>query len=197
MIKFNIPNRFTGDAQFTAEIDCDDIAPHSVRLGLAVKQAIKQGANLSRADLYEAYLYGASLSEADLRYANLYEAYLYEANLSGADLQRANLSGANLGGADLYGANLGGADLCLPGDVGNTYVRLIHTDVYQIAYTAEHIQIGCEKHSIDDWMGFDDTHIRLMDGKFAVEWWAKWKPIIKQMIEAAPCKPTREDKSDD
>ena len=79
MIKFNITNSFTGALQFTAEIDCAEDALTSVKIGLAVKWAIKSGANLSRADL------------------------------SGANLSGANLSGANLSGADLIGADLGGA----------------------------------------------------------------------------------------
>jgi len=66
-----------------------------------VEKAVKQGANLWRADL----------READLRGANLWRADLREADLQGADLQEANLQGANLQGADLWRANLQGADL--------------------------------------------------------------------------------------
>ncbi len=68
-------------------------------------------ANLNRADLSGAYLYGADLSGAYLNRANLSGAYLYGANLYGANLSGANLSGADLYGANLYGANLSGADL--------------------------------------------------------------------------------------
>lgn len=60
-MKFDIPNRFTGAVQFTAEIDCSEDAPLSIKVGLAVEWAMKSGANLSRADL----------SRADLREANL------------------------------------------------------------------------------------------------------------------------------
>ena len=222
MIKFDVSNRFTGDVQFTAEIDCDDTVARSVKMGLAIKWGLKQRANLRGANLWEANLRGANLWEANLwevdlrganlRGANLWQADLWEADLRGANLRRANLwqadlrkadlRGANLRGANLreadlrgadlreanlLGADLRGANLCLYDDVGNAYIRFIQTDVYQVAYTADHIQIGCEKHSIGDWMAFDDARIRLMDGKFAVEWWAKWKPIITQMIEAAPC----------
>ena len=76
MIKFDVCNRFTGKVQFTAEIDCAEDAPASIKLGLAVKWGIKSRANLSGADLSGA-------------------------NLSGADLSRANLSGANLSRANL------------------------------------------------------------------------------------------------
>ena len=98
-MKFEVTNRFTGAVQFTAEIECDENAGRSFKLGLAVKWALKSGANLSGANLYAANLSGA----------NLYAANLYGANLSGANLYGANLSGANLSRANLYGANLYGA----------------------------------------------------------------------------------------
>jgi hypothetical protein len=71
IMEFKILNRFSGEVQFTAEIDCKEDEKTSVKIGLAVKWAIKTTADLSRADLSRA-------------------------NLSGADLSRANLSGANL-----------------------------------------------------------------------------------------------------
>ena len=74
-----------------------------------------------RADLSEAYLWGADLSEAHLGSADLSKARVWEADLSGASLEHADLSGAHfedadlseayLGSADLSGAGLGGADL--------------------------------------------------------------------------------------
>jgi len=118
---YKILNRLTGEVQFTAEIECAPDASPSIKLGLAVKFAIKSradlsGANLSRADLSEANLSGAdlsgaNLSRADLSEADLSGAYLSGADLSGANLSGANLSGANLSRADLSGANLSGADL--------------------------------------------------------------------------------------
>ena len=100
-MKFDIQNRFTGSVVFTAEIDCADNAPMSIKLGLAVRVAVKSGA----------YLSGANLSGADLSGANLSRANLIGANLSGANLSGADLSGANLSGAYLIGANLSGANL--------------------------------------------------------------------------------------
>ena len=75
-MKFNVLNRFTGNIQFTADIDANEDTPRSMKIGLAVQWAIKENANL--------------------RYANL----------SGANLRYANLSGANLSGADLSDADL-------------------------------------------------------------------------------------------
>ena len=111
MINFDVHSRFTGKVQFTAEIDCDDDAPRSVKIGLAVKWGIKTGANLSCANLSGAYLSGADLSGAYLSGANLSCADLSGANLSGANLSCAYLSCAYLSGANLSGANLSGAYL--------------------------------------------------------------------------------------
>jgi hypothetical protein len=102
-----ITNRWSGEVMFTAKIEADPSVPLGVRIGLAVKWALKSRANLYGADLSGADLYGADLSGADL-----YGADLCGANLYGADLSRANLYGASLSGADLSGANLYGADLC-------------------------------------------------------------------------------------
>ena len=63
-IKFDVRNRVTGAVQFTAEIECAADALTSVKLGLAIKWAIKSRANLSGADLSGAYLSGANLSGA-------------------------------------------------------------------------------------------------------------------------------------
>ena len=82
MINFEIRNRFTGAVQFTAEIDCDDDAPASVKIGLAVKWAIANRASLD----------GARLDRA---------------SLDGARLDRASLVGARLVGARLVGAKIG------------------------------------------------------------------------------------------
>ena len=120
-MRFDILNRWSGAVQFSAEIECDEDQTTSVKLGLAVKVALKSGANLSEADLSranlsranlsEADLSGASLSWADLCGADLSGANLSWANLSEADLSRANLSGADLSLANLIGADLSGADL--------------------------------------------------------------------------------------
>jgi hypothetical protein len=94
--KFEIRNRFSNAVQVTAEIAVTPDMTYSVKLGLAIKWAVKSGANLSGAYLSGAYLSGANLSGA---------------NLSGADLSGADLSGANLSGAYLSGAK--DADLAI------------------------------------------------------------------------------------
>ena len=98
-MQFEVRNRFTGSLQFTAEIEASDDAPTSIKIGLAVRWAIKSDADLSRADLSGANLSGAYLSGADL---------------SGADLSRADLIGANLIGAYLSGAAGIAPEICTP-----------------------------------------------------------------------------------
>ena len=65
-MKFEIKNRWTSKVQFTAEIDCDESTSISVKLGMAIKLAVKSGADLIGADLS-----GADLSGANLRGANI------------------------------------------------------------------------------------------------------------------------------
>ena len=75
-MKFEVKSRFARAVQFTAEIECDDDASYSVKLGLAVRWAFETGANLRGADLVGAYLVGANLEGADLEGADLGGAYL-------------------------------------------------------------------------------------------------------------------------
>ena len=71
MTAFNILNRFTGAVQFTAELGAEyDNASESIKLGVAVKMAMKARANLAGADLARAYLAGANLAGANLADAN-------------------------------------------------------------------------------------------------------------------------------
>ncbi|MBX4941124.1 pentapeptide repeat-containing protein [Rhizobium binae] len=145
-MKFEILNRFSGEVQITAEIDCAADTLPSVKLGLAVRWAIKEkkdlrsanlrSANLRSANLRSANLGGADLRSADLRSANLRSANLRSANLRSADLRSADLYGANLGGADLgsadlYGADLGSADLygANLGDAKNAELPIAQTRI--------------------------------------------------------------------
>ena len=143
----------------------------------------------TRADLTDAILTDAILTGATLSGANLTGANLTRANLYGADLTRADLTRAILAGANLYGADL--TDAILTNLLGNMkHIKTLQTDKYLVSYTTRVLQIGCKKHSIEEWKNFDDETISKMD-RGALEWWAKWKPIIMQIIEMSPCEPTK------
>jgi hypothetical protein len=62
-MKFSIKNRFTGEVQFTAEIKCKKDEDESIKIGLAVRWAVENNADLSGADLRGAYLSGAKNAE--------------------------------------------------------------------------------------------------------------------------------------
>ena len=134
-MKFEIKNRFTGAVKFIAEIECEEGASTSIKLGLAVKWAVKAGANLA------------------------------DANLAGANL--AGLSGLN------------------------DWVKCIQIEDWPITYTSEVMQIGCQRHSHEEWRGFSDAEIRVMDSMKALKFWHKWKGWIFQTIEMAPALPTK------
>ena len=158
MIRFDVHSCWTGAVQFTAEIDCAEDAPRSIKLGLAV-----QWGRTAKADLRDADLSGAVLRDADL---------------SGADLRDADLRDADLRGADINNTT------------GNSrHVKSLQTDLWPVAYTATHMQIGCQRHPIADWLGFDDVRISDMDRR-ALAWWRVWKPILAQIIAASPAEAT-------
>ena len=184
MIKFHVRNRFTGEVQFTAEIDCSEDDATSAKLGLAVKWALENGAKLTEANLTGANLRGAYLEGANLEWAYLRGANLEGANITGANLIGATLEGASLAGAYLRGANLAGANGI------NDWVKFIQIETYVITYTAEILQIGCEQHPIADWRNFDNRRIAKMDGKTALKFWGKYKDWIFQTIALWPAKPT-------
>ena len=148
----------------------------------------------TRADLTDANLSGAILTGADLSGAILTRANLVGANLTRANLTRANLSGAILAGANLTRTDLTGVDLTdanLANLLGNMkHIKTLQTDRYLVSYTTRVLQIGCKKHSIEEWKNFDDETISKMDSG-ALEWWTQWKPIIMQIIEMSPCEPTK------
>ncbi len=216
--KFTINFRWGWKPSLTVEIECEANASRGFKMGLAVRAALESGADLSGADLRravlsDAVLRGADLSGADLRRAvlsgadlrgaDLRDAVLRGADLSGADLRRAVLSGADLCGADLRDAVLRGADLrradlrraVLSGAdlwnaTGNSReVRTIQTDRWVVTYTAQDMQIGCQRHPITDWWAFDDERIARMDCD-ALDWWERWKPVLRQIVtELSPATP--------
>tara|TARA_R110000850_G_scaffold93465_3_gene197697 strand:+ start:12958 stop:13671 length:714 start_codon:yes stop_codon:yes gene_type:complete len=141
------------------------------------------GANLLGADLCGANLSGADLSGTNLRYANLRYANLRDANLRSANLRSADLCGADLRSADLRYADLRNANLWSV--VGNmTKVHSMQLQEYSITFTTEVLQIGCQRHAIEEWRSFSDDYISDMDS-MALKFWTKYKDFIFQAIELA------------
>ena len=143
--KYDVKNRYTGEVQFTAEIECTSDALPSVKLGLAVRWGFKAGANLAGAYLAGAYLDGAYLARANLAGANLAGADLAGADLAGAYLTRANLARANLTGATLP-----------EGKITRPIARVTRTDGHEFFLwgleNGEHIiKAGCQSRTISSY----------------------------------------------
>jgi hypothetical protein len=219
MIKFDVLNRSTGSVQFTAEIDCPLDALPSLKLGLAVKWAVKERANLRSADLFGADLFGANLygadlgsadlRSADLRGANLGSANLGSANLCCADLRSAdlrsanlrfaNLRSVNLRFANLYGANLGSVNLRFANlygaDLGSNQKCSIRPvfflgGTYDVMITDAHIKIGCQVHLSAEWRAFKSSDIEAFGGDPAQ--WKLFKPAILALAKAHQSRVTEE-----
>ena len=103
---------------------------------------------------------------------------------------RANLTDANLTDANLTDANLADANLASCSGNRGEIKSLFVSEVYAITYTAEVLQIGCQRHAISDWWKFDDQKIIGMDGKKALKFWREWKDTIRMIIEMSPAKAT-------
>ena len=65
----------------------------------------------------------------------------------------ANLRGANLSGTDLLGANLSGTDLRGAG------LMIYQFDNYTAYVTIDSIAIGCQRHTLEQWLSFSDAEL--------------------------------------
>ena len=88
------------------------------------------------------------------------KAVLDKISLRGADLRGANLRDADLRGADLRGAAI-----------------VIYGMMWTIQITKNYIKIGCQSHTLDDWVDFDDDEISKMHDN-ALEFWKENKDFI-------------------
>jgi hypothetical protein len=113
------------------------------------------------------------------------------ADLSGADLFGADLSGADLFGADLRGADLSGADLLCQGNMRE--LRTMQIDRWAIGYTADTLQIGCQRHAIEKWRKWTTPAgrewVAMMDNH-ALAWADHNLALVLAIIDANPAIPT-------
>jgi hypothetical protein len=91
-MKQEIRDRWSGEIKFTAEIEANPTMPLGVRIGLAVKWAIKTGADLT----------GANLTRADLTRADLTRADLTGAKVHGEEIKRLIASASRSDGYVFY-----------------------------------------------------------------------------------------------
>ena len=159
----DIRHRFTNAVLFSAEV---------YTIKACVEAAVKSGADLRGAYLRGAYLGGANLGGA----------YLGGADLRGADLGGADLGGAYLRGANLRGAYLSGAKWTDEITIQQTPIQILNL-TWPVTILDEHMQIGCELHSLTDWASFDDKRILRMAGKEALTFWRAYGPALLLMAK--------------
>jgi len=154
-------------------------------------------ANLRKANLRGADLRNTDLEGADLAHTDLQDANLQGANLRGADLRNSDLLDANLRYADLRCANLWGADLRCFGNMRE--IRTMQIDKWGIGYTADTLQIGCQRHPIDKWRKWNTEAGRKWIAKMdpeALQWADRNLGLILQIIDANPAMPTGHEEKD-
>jgi hypothetical protein len=102
----------------------------------------------------------------------------------GASLNRtdlgASLNGADLTSADLTGASLNGARLDCVGNMREIFT--LQLDTWRIGFTKTTLQIGCQRHSIDEWRSFTDIEIAAMS-LGALKWWKRWRGPLFAIID--------------
>lgn len=147
-------------------------------------------AGLRGRDLQGRDLHGISLRCADLRGSVMRGSYMFDADLQDADLRETDMRDSLMDRVNLRRANMSGANLNEPGSlwgaVGNgREVKSLQIGGWPVTYTATHMQIGCQLHRIKRWWEFPEGDIDAMDPE-ALDWWRVWKPLLQQIIAAAP-----------
>lgn len=128
----------------------------------------------------------AILKEATFKNCIFEYASMDYLDASGAKFENCNLKYASFNKASLSGASFNDSDL--NGVVGNgKQIITMSLERWPVAYTETHLQIGCERHLIEDWWKFTDKQIDAMS-KHALAWWKNWKPILQKAIENNPAK---------
>ena len=112
---------------------------------------------------------------------------LGDANLRSANLRSANLRSANLGDANLWGANLGDANLWGAKIETNITVTKPPIQILGLEWLVTiwdaHMQIGCEFHSHNKWIGFSDDDWLRMGGKAALKMKREQFPAIIKLCD--------------
>ena len=103
---------------------------------------------------------------------------LEQANLSGANLRGASLRGAYLSDANLSGAKWNGII------INRAPLQITIPKQWPIFILDDHMQIGCELHTLADWRQFDNARIVAMDGRSALAFWRKYKDVLLAMATA-------------
>lgn len=150
------------------------------------------GLDLSNENLININFVDARLISTDFRNSKLNDSVFENAELSCANFSGSDLSSVNFIYSSLDKVNLSDTDLW--NVIGNMVeIKSLQLERWAVVYTSDRLQISTENHSIQDWWSFSDERIAAitpLNPSFSLEWWKKYKPLIKQIIETSPAQPT-------
>lgn len=144
-----------------------------------------EGCKINRSVLANSTIKNSHLDRSTFNYVDLTNARLGEVSLElsefyEADLWKSKLHNVDLGTVDLFN---------VIGD--GTYIKSIQLfPEYKINYTSNHLQIGCEKYTFEEWWTFTDWDIGSMDdGNKSLNFWEANKEHIRHIVEKFPASP--------
>jgi hypothetical protein len=207
-MKYKVYNRYTGEIQFTADIDATEGTPRGWKSRLAILWAIKNGANMIYADMRGADMSGANMRGANMRGANMSHANMSDANMIHADMRGADMSGANMRGAnmshanmiyaDMSGANMRGANMrganmshADMSDADMSGANMIHADMSGANILCMGNMREIRTMQIGKWaIGYTATDMQIGCQRHSIDKWRKWntgagRKWVAQMDPAA------------
>ena len=90
---------------------------------------------------------------------------------------------ADLGGADLGGADLKGAKWTDSITINHAPIQISIPGYWPVYILDQHMQVGCEIHTFENWSEFDDRRILAMGSRRALEFWRVYKPALMALCE--------------
>ena len=148
--------------------------------------------NLTQAKLGGVRGQGAVFQECDATYASFSSSTWIDGFMPGCKFKTANFGGATFQNVDFCGSDFRGSTInsdnvflaCDMWDVqgNNDVIRTYQLPDWTVVVCRDRIQIGCQNHPIQDWMGFDDKALRKMSGR-APRWWSIYKSLVMQLAK--------------
>ena len=148
--------------------------------------------NLTQAHFGNAKGQGVVFQKCDASYASFTDSTWVDGDMTDCKFKTATFGGATFQNVDFYGSDFRDATIrpdteflrCGMWDVqgNNGVIRSYQLPHWTVVVCRDRIQIGCQNHPIQAWMGFDNEEIRKMSG-YALHWWGIYKPLVMQLAK--------------
>jgi len=146
--------------------------------------------NLPKCIMDNTRAHNTNFTNVVFSYSNLSWSSMRESIFDHTNLEKTILINSSLRLAKVVAVNLWGT-------IGDgMFIKSMNCDGAYIAYTHEVLQINCTQYPLDHWWNTDPIEIVTSIGGHsesyktnALQWWAKWRPLLKNMIKQNPAKP--------